>query len=205
MSVAPAEDGEPEDERPLVPLGWKPTRDQPVPVVRCTRILESGDRCARWSLRGATVCIKHGAQLAGVRAHAEAVVESARLRLIGNTDQAVDVLEQLMQPGTSENVRLKAAESVLDRSGIRGGVDIHTETEVTVNPSELLAERLGQLKRRSAEARERLADVFGDADIIEGELVEDSPAHSEVDQPSLFDMPGDPTDPTPDLHGDTAD
>lgn len=202
MSVAPAEDGEPGDERPLVPLGWKPTRDQPVPVVRCTRILESGERCARWSLRGATVCIKHGAQLAGVRAHAEAVVESARLRLIGNTDQAVDVLEQLMQPGTSENVRLKAAESVLDRSGIRGGVDIHTETEITVNPSELLTQRLEQLRRRSIEARERLSDVFG-GDIIEGELVDES-THPEVDQPSLFDMP-DPADTAaPDLHGDTA-
>lgn len=178
-----------DDGRPNIPVAWKPTKAEPVPVVRCTTIKADGERCKRWSLRGATVCVRHGGNLTNVREHAEAVVESARLRLVGNTDRAVDVLEELMQPGTSENVRLKAATEVLDRSGVRGGIDIHTETEVTVNPSELLAERLDTLRRRSEEARERLGDVFSpilDADVVSDETTKALP---EVDQPSLFDLP----------------
>lgn len=166
-----------------VPKGWKPTVDKPVPVVRCTIIKSDGDRCKRWSIRGATVCHKHGGTLPSVREHAEAVVEATRMRIIDNADDAVGVLEQLMQPGTSENVRLKAATEVLDRAGVRGGFDIHQETEVTVNPSELLAERLTTLRRRSEEARERMSDIFG-GDVLEGEIVGDS--ETEDDQPTLF-------------------
>lgn len=179
-----------DDGPPNIPAAWKPTMAEPVPVVRCTTIKRDGERCRRWSIRGATNCVKHGGQIPNVREHAEAVVESARLRLIGNTDRAVDVLEELMDPQTSAQVRLKAATEVLDRAGVRGGVDIHQETQVTVNPSELLDQRLAQLRRRGAEARERLSDVFSD-DIVEAEVVneqQDAAVAPEVDQPSLFDM-----------------
>lgn len=180
-----------DDGPPNIPAAWKPTMAEPVPVVRCIQIKRDGERCRKWSLRGTTKCVKHGGNLANVREHAEAVVESARLRLIGNTDRAVDVLEELMDPQTSAQVRLKAATEVLDRAGVRGGIDIHQETEVTVNPSELLDQRLAQLRRRGAEARERLGEVFGD-DVVEGEVVSDEPTEATVapalDQPTLFDM-----------------
>lgn len=190
MTAALAESpDEPEDEHPSVPVAWRPTVAEPVPVVRCTVIKKDGDRCRRWSLRGATVCVVHGGQLPPVREKAEAIVESARMRLVQNTDKAVDVLEELMQPGTSENVRLKAATEVLDRSGVRGGYEVDTKTEITVSPSEELASRLTQLRRRSVEAQERLSDVFG-SQIIDGEVVsdEDAEADPEPDQQTLFDL-----------------
>src|SRR4051794_26381530 len=68
----------------IVPPSWKrATVGAPVPVVRCTYIFPDthdrpGEQCKRWSLRGTTVCIKHGGALPGVREHSEAVVESAR-------------------------------------------------------------------------------------------------------------------------------
>jgi hypothetical protein len=180
-----------DDGPPNIPVAWKPTGAEPVPVVRCVTIKRDGERCRRWSLRGTTVCVKHGGQLKDVKQHAEAVVEGARLRLVGLSDDAIDVIEQLLDPQTSAQVRLKAATEVLDRAGVRGGVDIHQETQVTVNPSELLDQRLAQLRRRGAEARERLSEVFGD-DVVEGEVVSDEPTEADVapavDQPSLFDM-----------------
>src|SRR4030095_11889824 len=67
-----------------VPMGWKPTLAEPVPVVRCTGMsTQSGERCKRWSLRGTTVCKIHGGQLPNVQEHANAIVESARMRLFG--------------------------------------------------------------------------------------------------------------------------
>lgn len=150
----------------MIPRGWIPTPDKPVPVVRCSMIKKDGERCKKWSLRGTTVCVKHGASLPSVREFADAVVESTRLRILDNADMAVDVLEDLMQVGTSENVRLKAATETLDRAGIRGGMEINHTAEVSISPADLLTERLVTLRKRSDDARERLGEVF-DAEVVE--------------------------------------
>jgi len=157
-SDAPFGDGVPL----VVPAGWKrASLGAPVPVIRCTYIFPDthdrpGEQCKKWSLRGATKCIKHGAQLENVRQHAEAVVESARLRLIGSTDDAVDWLLELAEKSTSDAVRLKATTEVLDRAGVRGGVEVDVNVSETQNPGDVLRERLEQLKRRTIEGQ--LAD-----------------------------------------------
>jgi phosphoglycolate phosphatase-like HAD superfamily hydrolase len=133
-----------------IPVGWKATAQEPVPVVRCTANRRDGERCKRWSLRGATVCQKHGGSLPNVKAHAEAVVESARMRLMGLADEAVDVLEELLQPGTTENVRMKAVENVLDRVGLKSAVEVKVEVTDGVAPSETINERLSQIAARLA-------------------------------------------------------
>lgn len=165
-----------------IPLGWKPTPREPMPVVRCVQQKKDGTRCKRWSIRGYHKCARHagpGAMEGGnVAKYAASVVEAARLRLVDNADFSIDVLESLMQPGSSEGIRLKAATEILDRAGIRGGFEVKVEAEVTVNPSDEINKRLAKL-REGAEAVERMKQkslegpADDDGDVIDGEIIEE--------------------------------
>lgn len=150
-----------------IPMGWKPTAKEPVPVVRCTAMSSTtGERCKRWSLRGTTVCVRHGGQLPSVIAHSEAVVESARMRLMGLADVAVDGLEELMRPGVADAIRIKAIENVLNRAGIRDGVDVSIEVNHNVSAASTIADRLKSIAARSEPAEE----------IIDAEVVDNEPS-----------------------------
>lgn len=150
-----------------VPVGWKPTASEPVPVVRCTaNASTTGERCKRWSLRGTNVCVKHGAQLPSVREHSEAVVESARMRLMGMADQAVDGLEDLIAVGTAPQIRLAAIKEVLDRSGLKGGPDLSVEISHTVSYKDEIAERLRSIKERKA-LLEKAEEEIVDAEVLD--------------------------------------
>jgi hypothetical protein len=153
-----------------IPMGWKPTANEPIPVVRCQGTSSTtGERCKKWSLRGAQHCVRHGAQLPNVREHADAVVESARLRLFGLADEAVDVLEELLKPGTSEAIRLKAAENILNRGGIRDAIDVHVEHENT-SLVEDITKKLNVM-------RERMQPTpVEEEDIIDAEEVDEEPS-----------------------------
>mgnify|MGYP003594369810 CR=1 FL=1 len=147
-----------------VPMGWKPTAKEPVPVVRCSsNSTTTGERCKRWSLRGTTVCVFHGGQLPSVRDHAEAVVDAARMRLMGLADAAVDVMEDLIQTSSNEAIRLKAAENVLNRVGIRDSVDVNIEVTHTESAALTIAERLKAIRGR-AEPEEIV-----DAEVLDNE------------------------------------
>ncbi len=144
-----------------------------------------GERCKNWSLRGYTKCRKHagpGVMKDGnVAKYAEAVIEAARLRLVDSSDMALDTLIELAQPGTSEGIRLKASTEVLDRAGIRGGFEVKVEGEVTVNASEEVAKRLAKLSEGAAAVKRMREEAStGEADIVDGEVIEDD------DQETLF-------------------
>lgn len=152
-----------------VPMGWKPTASEPVPVVRCTGTASTtGERCRRWSLRGTTVCRKHGGQLQNVRDHADAVVESARLQLMGMADDAVDVLYELMQAGVADAVRMKAVENVLNRSGIKDAIEVHVEHS-NQSAVEDITKKLNVM-------RERMNPTPVEEDIIDAEEVDEEPS-----------------------------
>lgn len=155
--------------RPLSP-------QNPVKVIQCTAMARStGKQCTRWSLRGSNVCPKHGGQLPTVKAHAAALVEAARLRLIGMSDQAVDVLEDLSLGATAEQVRLRAAESILDRSGIRAGSDVFVATEDTRTESaaDRLSRQLEETSNRLEQARKRIEEAKQAEDVVDAEIVDD--------------------------------
>lgn len=165
----------------ITPLNWKPTPTKPVPVVRCTQIKKDGERCKRWSLRGYTKCHRHagpGAMKDGnVSKYAAAVVEAARLRLIDDSDKALEVLNELLQPGSSEGIRLKAATEVLDRAGIRGGIDVKVDVEVHEDPAVVIADRLAKLAEGAEEVKKMQAKSRqGDSseDIVDAEVVDEA-------------------------------
>lgn len=142
----------------------------PVPRVQCTYVDPHGNMCTSLSLRGADVCLKHGASLPVVQKHAASVLSAARMRLINSTDDAVDTLIDLMQPGTPEGVRLKAAAEVLDRSGIRAGYEIDVQVETKRSPADILAERLKRFKNPNTD---QSSDSYIDYDaILDAEIVE---------------------------------
>jgi hypothetical protein len=154
-----------------IPMGWKPTVSEPVPVVRCKATsTTTGERCKRWSIRGTTVCQTHGGRLPSVVEHSQAVVEAARFRLFGLAEEAVDAVADLVQQGTNDAIRLKAAEMILNRTGLKDAVEIQVEVKQSANLSEEINKRLAIMRERR-EAAEKEAE---EAELIdEGEIVDE--------------------------------
>ena len=159
------------DDMPVVPEKWRPTAAEPVPVIRCTAIKADGERCKRWSLRGAKVCIKHGGQLPDVKQHASAVVEAARLRIVGYSDEAVDVIADLMVNSAADKIRLDAAKDLLDRAGIKGSLEIDVTVEQVTSPADRARNKIDELAVRLAEqAAQAQQERELEAEIVDAEL-----------------------------------
>lgn len=144
-----------------IPKGWKPTIDAPIPVVRCRATsTTSGERCKRWSIRGTTVCASHGGRLPNVIEHSAASVESARLDLMGLAGDAVEVIKEfLLNPATTEATRLKAAENVLNRTGIKEALEMKIEVENKVSPAEDILSKIAIMRERNKAAEEEIVDA----------------------------------------------
>lgn len=156
-----------------IPGGWKPTPAEPIPVVRCTTIKKDGTRCARWSIRGATVCLRHGGSLPNVQKAAQDRQMVAKLRLIDDTSDAMAVLEDLLKPGVLDNVRLAAAKEILDRAGVKSSTDININVEHKVNPIDAINEKLATIAGRKQETpADSSFTNAADLDIIDTELVD---------------------------------
>jgi hypothetical protein len=60
-----------------------------------------------------------------------------------------------MESAESEPVKLKAATEILDRAGIRGGVEIDAKVDLNVQPAaEIILQRLNRLKPQAKEILE---------------------------------------------------
>lgn len=78
--------------------------------------------CLGWRIPGLTVCIKHG----GGPQH---VLAAAKRRLLAAVDPAIGHLINIaIRDNTDPEVRLRAIVQILDRVGIRGGVEVSVET-----------------------------------------------------------------------------
>jgi hypothetical protein len=89
------------------------------------------------------------------------------------------MLEDLMENAESEPVKLKAATEILDRAGVRGGIEIDSTVNVDVRPAaSVIAERLERLAQGAISTAARLAEaglhVEPDKEIIDAEVVPDS-------------------------------
>lgn len=132
-----------EQENPIASEKRKPTA---LPS-RCTTIKDDGIRCMLWSSgrpKDAGMCRVH---LRHVNKRPSDEIERARKKLVQSAPYAVDTLEELMQYATSEPVRLKASTEILDRAGVRGGIELDTNVNVTDgrSPAEIIEERLQRL------------------------------------------------------------
>ena len=76
----------------------------------------AGALCNKFAMRGQRVCKNHGGSSPQALAKAAAAVELAELRLRNLAPRAVAELEALVTSADSEQVRLQAANSLVDRS-----------------------------------------------------------------------------------------
>lgn len=105
-------------------------------------------------------------------------IERARNKLVQAAPYAVDMLEDLMENAESEPVKLKAATEILDRAGVRGGIEIDSTVNLDVRPAaNIIAERLNRLAAGAIETSAKLAEagllVKPDQDIIDVTPIEE--------------------------------
>jgi hypothetical protein len=126
---------------------------------RCRLTKTDGTRCQLWNsgrVKDDGLCRIH---LGSTRRTANNV-EIARQKISQASSYAVDVLEELMETAISEPVKLKAATEILDRAGVRGGMELNIDIKNTDrSPAEILAERLARLENvASMRASELITD-----------------------------------------------
>lgn len=135
------------------------------PPQRCTYIRRDGSRCLYWHNGMATsaqACRIHQTR----PEHQRNLLAKARTRVISASVAAVDELENLMLSATSEPVKLKAATEMLDRAGIRGGIEIESTVDVNIRPAaDIIAERLAKLAgaQKAPELEEIVVDDDGNS------------------------------------------
>lgn len=127
---------------------------------RCSNVKDDGIRCQLWSsgrLQDDGLCRIH---LRSVKHRPGDDIERARQKLFQAAPYAVDVLEQMMEFAESEPVKLKAATEILDRAGVRGGMEIDTNINLDVRPAaSIIAERLNKLATNAIDAAARLSEA----------------------------------------------
>lgn len=137
-------------------------RRQPASLpVRCRAVKDDGLRCMLWSSgrpKDDGLCRIH---LGSIQRRPGEDVERARAKLVQAAPYAVDVLEDLMENAVSEPVRLKASTEILDRAGVRGGIEFDARLEVTDgrSPAQVVAERLDRLAAGAINVRSALAAI----------------------------------------------
>lgn len=145
---------------------------------RCRQVKDDGIRCMLWSSgrpKDDGLCRIH---LRSVKHKTTDDIERARAKLVQAAPYAVDLLEDLMENAESEPVKLKAATEILDRAGVRGGVEIDTNVNIDVRPAaSVIAERLERIAQGAISTAARLAEaglhIEPDKEIIDAEVVND--------------------------------
>jgi len=136
---------------------------------RCRQIKHDGIRCMLWASgrpKDDGLCRVH---LRSLKHKTSDDIERAREKLTQAAPFAVDKLEELMEFAESEPVALKAATEILDRAGVRGGVEIDTNVNVEMRPAaEIISERLDRLAMGAMATAARLAEEHS---VIEAEVV----------------------------------
>lgn len=149
------------------------------PPSRCRAIKSDGNRCLLWySGRGNDdgLCRTH---LGTKRPQITGAAVRARERVHQAAPKAVEVLEQLMESAESEPVKLKAATEILDRAGVRGGIEIDAKLEVDIRPAaELIQERLRRLRPGTSDitlipTAERMGLTSSTSNIEDAEVEDD--------------------------------
>jgi hypothetical protein len=143
---------------------------------RCRQIKDDGIRCMLWSsgrVKDDGLCRIH---LRSTKHKTSDDIERARQKLVQAAPYAVDMLEDLMENAESEPVKLKAATEILDRAGVRGGIEIDSTVNLDVRPAaSVIAERLDRLAQGAIQTAAKLAEagltITPDPEIIAIEAV----------------------------------
>lgn len=146
--------------------------------VRCTARKADGRRCWLWagaSRGGADMrrCQAHMFAEGGAARFREDYVSGAKNKIVEASLSAADKLEALLD-ADSEVVQLKAASEILDRAGVKGGMDVSGEITVThVNASDAVREKLQGLRDARIQRVALEAAQAAGAEVVDAEVVEE--------------------------------
>ena len=161
---------------------------------RCRQIKDDTIRCMLWTSgrpKDDGLCRIH---LRSTKKLTSDDIERARNKLIQAAPYAVDKLEELMEYAESEPVQLKAATEILDRAGVRGGVEIDSKVSIDLRPAaEVINERLERLAKGAIQAAAMLSQ--NGAEIVDAEVVEE-PAASAAGSKTFNEPLSQPDGPT---------
>lgn len=152
----------------LAAVSGVPGRWFPVAVEMCTHAGARGAGCSREAIPGTGLCARHGGQWM-TDADREALSHEIYDRMSGLTVRAVRVIEDILDHGRSEKVRLDAAVAVLDRTGM--GPSQTVRVEVGEDPADVIAQRLERLAQAAGEIAAASSDPGVDPEIIDAEVV----------------------------------
>lgn len=159
--------GKPEEKRTWLPI-------------RCKIVRTDGTRCWNWvSRKNETKCKQHLGWVADEHAQ---LARTAKTRILQASVLAAETLEELVYDHEQSGaVRLKASTEILDRAGVRGGVELDISGEVTaVDPSAEVRDRLDRLAERmaKAEAARKAAELRAAGaepeDVVDAVIVEET-------------------------------
>lgn len=140
-----------------------PPADRRAFPTRCGTIRTDGTRCWNWAPapKKSPLCKQHRPWTVEIEAKNAAI---ARVKLAQAAPAAADGLEELALNATSEPVRLKAITEILDRVGVRGGIEIDQKIEIEISdPAAKIRDRLRMLAERSVVA---LEESIPDAEVV---------------------------------------
>lgn len=146
---------------------------------RCTTVKADGTRCWGWATGASEslgMCKVHANRVNKKTQSGLSVMQAARNRLISATAGAVDILEDLANNAESETVRLGAVNSMLDRAGIRGGIEVEQKVDVTISESaDIVKNRLAKLRQGQEEKAKLLKQISEGvpAETVDAEVVDD--------------------------------
>jgi hypothetical protein len=116
--------------------------------VECSHTNYYGRKCNKLAIPGSIRCELHGGRQIPPEELKEIVRKSYEL-ILSTSTAAVETTLDIMQNSVDDKVRLKAAEMLLDRAGLRPGVDITVnggnEDGDGIDPVNLVRERLAAL------------------------------------------------------------
>lgn len=148
-----------------------------IPVVQCGWKDRRNIQCEDASLPGAVRCAKHGGDWLDPKIRHSLLLNSYA-RLVEASEVAVDALVWVAEHGKREDARVMAAREILDRSGIRAGVDVNINMPAELDAGAKVSELHARLDKMAESLTTREAIMGGmleivDAEIIEVEVIED--------------------------------
>lgn len=111
---------------------------------------EKCEKCNRDAVPGTGMCGMHGGQWISPQDYAD-ISHRIHDRLLTMSESALRVLQDLMDNGRSEQVRMMAATAVLDRAGVGPHMNVNHTGEITISDSEKAATELRARLDRMAE------------------------------------------------------
>jgi hypothetical protein len=150
--------------------------DPLTPMVNCTYVAASGQQCLRLSVAGSVRCDIHGGTLLDAE-EVRRYVRAGRDRLMMASAAAVDTIIDLMQNSVNDVVRLKAAEVVLDRAGVRADEADAGPGQTAQSPADELKERMQRLNVVKGEVTRVEDDNTKRVDQVDGHTEGRPPAH----------------------------